>query len=676
MTSPKQLSENQAQQLNWKTILRASFTTILTVILLIGIPLIGGVRLLEQQENKRYQSEVRSQILHQLSAKRAFIEGVLNTELHLAQNLAAAFSLQNKIEKQYFLDTTRYFIENSRYVRNIGLAKGVILTYIYPLQGNEAVLGLDYSKNKLQWGAVKRAIDSRKPIIAGPLKLVQGGIGIINRIPIYMTPPGEQVNSGNYIGILSTVINMDLLLSDTKLNDIKISNQKLNIALRGKDGLGAEGEVFYGQASVFDSNPVTLEVRLPQGQWQLGAAPENGWELSSDRITNYRIVAAILFFSMVLILGIFIWQQNRELIQRRLAESELRKNQKVLIKKTHEAEVANRAKSEFISNMSHEIRTPLNAVIGFSALLLKTDINKKQKSYLDSIQTGGKTLLTLINDILDLAKIEANKLEIQPKPIELRNIFKELQQLFTLQIADKGLEFRVEIDKMLPTALVLDEHRLRQILLNLISNAIKFTEEGHINITVHQCKKENNTIDLIIAVEDTGIGIPKNQQDKIFDSFQQVDGQSTRKYGGTGLGLAITKRLIKMMKADITIKSQVGVGSIFEITLRNVSVYKAAPVIMDDDINTISFEKVEKEEKIEISPELRAKLDKLIPIWESFDGALDMDDIGNFANDISALGVKYQVDYIKNYGDHLCELVDNFEFDKIRQGLDRFFELR
>ncbi len=676
MTSPKQLSENQAQQLNWKTILRASFTTILTVILLIGIPLIGGVRLLEQQENKRYQSEVRSQILHQLSAKRAFIEGVLNTELHLAQNLAAAFSLQNKIEKQYFLDTTRYFIENSRYVRNIGLAKGVILTYIYPLQGNEAVLGLDYSKNKLQWGAVKRAIDSRKPIIAGPLKLVQGGIGIINRIPIYMTPPGEQVNSGNYIGILSTVINMDLLLSDTKLNDIKISNQKLNIALRGKDGLGAEGEVFYGQASVFDSNPVTLEVRLPQGQWQLGAAPENGWELSSDRITNYRIVAAILFFSMVLILGIFIWQQNRELIQRRLAESELRKNQKVLIKKTHEAEVANRAKSEFISNMSHEIRTPLNAVIGFSALLLKTDINKKQKSYLDSIQTGGKTLLTLINDILDLAKIEANKLEIQPKPIELRNIFKELQQLFTLQIADKGLEFRVEIDKMLPTALVLDEHRLRQILLNLISNAIKFTEEGHINITVHQCKKENNTIDLIIAVEDTGIGIPKNQQDKIFDSFQQVDGQSTRKYGGTGLGLAITKRLIKMMKADITIKSQVGVGSIFEITLRNVSVYKAAPVIMDDDINTISFEKVEKEEKIEISPELRAKLDKLIPIWESFDGALDMDDIGNFANDISALGVKYQVDYIKNYGDNLCELVDNFEFDKIRQGLDRFSELR
>ena len=676
MTSPKQLSENQAQQLNWKTILRASFTTILTVILLIGIPLIGGVRLLEQQENKRYQSEVRSQILHQLSAKRAFIEGVLNTELHLAQNLAAAFSLQNKIEKQYFLDTTRYFIENSRYVRNIGLAKGVILTYIYPLQGNEAVLGLDYSKNKLQWGAVKRAIDSRKPIIAGPLKLVQGGIGIINRIPIYMTPPGKQVNSGNYIGILSTVINIDLLLSDTKLNDIKISNQKLNIALRGKDGLGAEGEVFYGQASVFDSNPVTLEVRLPQGQWQLGAAPENGWELSSDRITNYRIVAAILFFSMVLILGIFIWQQNRELIQRRLAESELRKNQKVLIKKTHEAEVANRAKSEFISNMSHEIRTPLNAVIGFSALLLKTDINKKQKSYLDSIQTGGKTLLTLINDILDLAKIEANKLEIQPKPIELRNIFKELQQLFTLQIADKGLEFRVEIDKMLPTALVLDEHRLRQILLNLISNAIKFTEEGHINITVHQCKKENNTIDLIIAVEDTGIGIPKNQQDKIFDSFQQVDGQSTRKYGGTGLGLAITKRLIKMMKADITIKSQVGVGSIFEITLRNVSVYKAAPVIMDDDINTISFEKVEKEEKIEISPELRAKLDKLIPIWESFDGALDMDDIGNFANDISALGVKYQVDYIKNYGDNLCELVDNFEFDKIRQGLDRFSELR
>ncbi len=266
-----------------------------------------------------------------------------------------------------------------------------------------------------------------------------------------------------------------------------------------------------------------------------------------------------------------------------------------LIQAKEDADAANRAKSEFLANMSHEIRTPLNAVIGFSDLLLKIETEKKKKSYLSSIQTAGKTLLSLINEILDLAKIEAGKLSLELDAIEIRLVFSELEQLFAIKMAEKGLEFIVEIDEALPAALILDENRLRQVLLNLISNAVKFTEFGHVKISVSQGdnNNNNNNIDLIIAVEDTGIGIPKDEQDKIFDAFQQMDGQSTRKYGGTGLGLAICKRLIEMMNGEISIKSDVGLGSIFEITLRDVKVSEMVVETKTDDnfdVETVVFE--------------------------------------------------------------------------------------
>jgi PAS domain S-box-containing protein len=239
-----------------------------------------------------------------------------------------------------------------------------------------------------------------------------------------------------------------------------------------------------------------------------------------------------------------------------------------------QAEAADRAKSEFLANMSHEIRTPMNAIIGFSELLSTLITDKKQKNYLDSIQTSSRSLLTLINDILDLSKIEAGKLDIQLETINPYSIFTELQQIFALEIAQKNLEFLIEIDQDLPTALLLDETRLRQVLLNLLGNAIKFTEQGYIKLKAQKVYtiKKNGKINLIISVIDTGIGIPEYQQDLIFESFRQQDGQSTRQYGGTGLGLAITKRLVKMMNGSITIKSQVGVGSTFEITLREIVV--------------------------------------------------------------------------------------------------------
>ena len=273
-----------------------------------------------------------------------------------------------------------------------------------------------------------------------------------------------------------------------------------------------------------------------------------------------------------------------------------RKQTEIALKKAkEEADSANRAKSEFLANMSHEIRTPMNAVIGFSDLLASKITDKKQKNYLDSIQTSGKSLLTLINDILDLSKIEAGLLEIQYEPVQLQVIFTELQQIFKLKMAEKNLDLMMEIDKSLPLTLILDEARLRQVLLNLMGNAVKFTESGYIKL----CAKafaNHKQIDLILAVEDSGIGIPADQQAVIFESFKQQDGQSTRRYGGTGLGLAISKRLVEMMNGHFSVTSVPGKGSRFEITLQKVEIATIAQEIKQDntfDINNIVFEKAQ-----------------------------------------------------------------------------------
>ncbi|MDM8559884.1 CHASE domain-containing protein [Candidatus Parabeggiatoa sp. HSG14] len=260
------------------------------------------------------------------------------------------------------------------------------------------------------------------------------------------------------------------------------------------------------------------------------------------------------------------------------------------------ADAANRAKSEFLASMSHEIRTPLNAVIGFSELLSSLITDKKQKNYLDSIQIAGKSLLTLINDILDLSKIEAGQLNVQYEAINPYTIFEELKQIFAVTIAEKNLDFIFDIDEKLPLALLLDETRLRQVLLNLIGNAIKFTDSGFIKLSIKNCFKVNDLskVDLVISITDTGIGISESQQEAIFESFYQQEGQNNRKYGGTGLGLAITKKLVEMMNGQISVSSQIGSGSVFEITLRDIHV---SSIVVDNKVdngfmlNNISFEK-------------------------------------------------------------------------------------
>ena len=258
------------------------------------------------------------------------------------------------------------------------------------------------------------------------------------------------------------------------------------------------------------------------------------------------------------------------------------------------ADQANKAKSLFLANMSHEIRTPMNAIIGFSDLLYSSIKDEKQRSQIDAIRSSGKNLLRIINDILDLSKIEAGKMIIQNEYINIHSIIKEIETIFAHITKEKGIEFVIDKVDEIPSAMMLDETRIRQILFNLIGNAVKFTETGDVTLSVTKERKEDEKIDLIISVRDTGIGIAANQQDRIFEAFSQQEGQRTAQYGGTGLGLTITKRLVEMMGGDIKVSSEPGKGSLFTITLPDVTVRetdeKNSESILSDPIN-VSFEK-------------------------------------------------------------------------------------
>ena len=232
------------------------------------------------------------------------------------------------------------------------------------------------------------------------------------------------------------------------------------------------------------------------------------------------------------------------------------------------AEAANRAKSEFLANMSHEIRTPMNGVIGMIELALMNPLDTDTREFIGIAKSSAESLLVILNDILDVSKIEAGKLHIEKTPLEMATLVKDVLYLMAPQMNDKGLSHQLKLADELPETLVGDPLRIRQVLLNLIGNAVKFTQQGSVAVDVDILAKTDTALTLVIAVTDTGIGIPADRLDAIFHAFSQADGSTTRNFGGTGLGLTISNQLVELMGGQLTVESQEGVGSTFRFTLQ------------------------------------------------------------------------------------------------------------
>lgn len=621
-------------------------------------------------EHSQYEARVRAQVISNASEVRAELESALANRLVLADALAAlaaahAGDVASEFDgfAQGLAASHRSYLGRSGAdpaLRSLQLAPDAIVTYVFPREGNEAAIGHDLLADPLRGAAVQRAIDERRFVLAGPFDLLQGGLGLVGRNPIYV--------EDEFWGFATVVINFDVIASEVGLS----GGGDTLFAVRGRDGTGSDGEVFFGDSHVFGHDPVTLDVLVPNGTWEVAAHPTDGWPVFPTRLPSLLILAAGILMAAGISISILRSASSREALEvvsddrqrlidsttspvfavdsrgvitewnratedlsgidralaigrsptevleqilepgdlRLIAEAiervatdgtpgtaSVKTSDGVVLsftiapRPTHggatgvvcigqdvtariEAEAmraenvalerSSRLKDEFLAGMSHELRTPLNAVIGLSKVLGRETfggLTEKQANYVNQIERSGEHLLTLINDILDLARLDAAQTELDIESVDIEDLVRESLDLIAPMARRRGLVVDSP-EAGVGGAAVIDRRRVRQVLVNLLANAVKFTEPGGaLGVEI-----DSGGSDVRVTVWDTGIGIPLDRQHLLFEPFLQLDGSLTRATEGSGLGLAIAAKLVRLHGGEISVDSSPGTGSRFTVT--------------------------------------------------------------------------------------------------------------
>jgi signal transduction histidine kinase len=497
-----------------------------------------------QLDTKNQRAYHHEQVLAQAGDLRTRMEHEIHTTLNLTMGSLVYVVSHPDITQEEFAQFAKEIIQRAPYIQNLGLAKDNIISHIYPLQGNEQAMGLRYLDNEEQRPAVLRAIATKRTVIAGPVNLVQGGQGIISRIPIFLN---DEANT--YWGITSIVVKVEPFFKKVGITDTQTS---LNVALRGKDASGNSGEVFYGDASLFD-NPanVKLTIPLPEGSWVLAAAPKLGWASSSTR--SYTLYA--VGFSITLLISTLLYS----LLLKNTALK--REQQKAILASEH--------KNRFFTHMTHELRTPLTAIYGSVRLLKSGKVpieSSAWKELFDNTERNCQRLMWMVNDILDLKKLESGKLEYQMVLESLEHIVNNAID----EVRQYAEQFQVHIElnnNLRQRAMVqVDCKRFQQVIVNLISNAVKFSPAGA-NVEIDLLQQRDT---VRVEITDYGSGIAEDKIEAIFREYIQADqsgAHSKNIAASTGLGLSISKKLVEDHGGSIGCYNKENAGAVFFFTL-------------------------------------------------------------------------------------------------------------